>query len=321
MLVNVYSNNKILFAGYLEPNVYNQPYAHTWEQLSLTANDGLSSLQYRNYLDIQTKDDYELKKAEIDSVTIGDIIQKALESVRHLSIDNPSKYSNIYYDGSVLLNQNAEPDSIFDVKIYEALMFGEEFDDLKTYDELFDDVLKYFNLHIKQVGYDYYIYHHSSIGNDITWYPILGSSGEAQSVTPVYVGYYKLITDSYLKVGDDYRQKLKHNLTGEEIPGNLLQLKLGNTVSYENGEYRRYYYATLPNQTTVRTDKYEVTDVSGDLDYLKKDGDFRILVQGPRGDYEWLNLENPPAGAYDGSTFKQPYYEASNNEYLTRLRK
>lgn len=53
VLVNVYHNGRIIFAGYLEPNVYNQPYAHSWDQLTMTANDGLSTLQYRNYLDIQ----------------------------------------------------------------------------------------------------------------------------------------------------------------------------------------------------------------------------------------------------------------------------
>lgn len=53
VLVNVYHNGNIIFAGYLEPNVYNQPYAHSWDQLTMTANDGLATLQYRNYLDIQ----------------------------------------------------------------------------------------------------------------------------------------------------------------------------------------------------------------------------------------------------------------------------
>lgn len=272
-------------------------------------------MQYRPYLDIKNQDSYNIKKAEIDSVTVGDIFTMALENVRHIDILN-DHYSNIYYDGSVRLGQNEAADSIFNVKIYEALMFGEEFDDLKMYDELFDDILKYFNLHIKQVGFDYYIYHHSSIGNSITWYPILGSSGESQSVAPVQTGAYKLITDSYMKRNDQYRQKLKHTLTGEEIPGNLLTLTLSRTVTYESGEYRRYYYATLPNQSSIKTDKYEVTDVSGDLDYLKKDGDYRILLQGPRGDYEWLTLENPPSGAYSGGVFSQTYYEASTSEFI-----
>lgn len=239
-----------------------------------------------------------------------------LEPVRRLDILN-NHYSNVFYDGSVRLGQNEAADSIFAVKIYEALMFGDEFDDLKMYEELSDDILKYFNLHIKQVGFDYYIYHHSSIGSSITWYPILGSSGEQQSAEPVQIGYYKLVTDSYKIFNNQWRQKLKHTLTGEEIAGNQLTLTLSRTVTYESGQYRRYYYATLPNQTSVKTDKYEVTDVSGDLDYLKKGNEYKVLLQGPRGDYDWVTLDDAPQSAYSGGTFRNPYYQASANEFIT----
>lgn len=31
VVVNVYSGNKVVFAGYLEPNVFNQPYVKSWD--------------------------------------------------------------------------------------------------------------------------------------------------------------------------------------------------------------------------------------------------------------------------------------------------
>lgn len=312
--VNIIRGNDVLFAGFLEPEVYNQPYSKSWNQLGLTAYDGLSTLEYRNYLDIQTKDDYGLHKAEIDTVTIGTIFEKMLESVRNLDIIGGS-HSNIFYDGSVRIDASAAVDSIFDISLYEALFFGEEFDDLKTYDELAEDILKYLNLHIKQVGFDYYIYHHASIGHDITWYPVLGSTGDA--TTPVYeTGAYILVKDSYMIYGGDYRQKLRHTLTKEEIPGNVLPLRLGRTIEYVSGEYRRYYYAELPNLTTVRTDKYNVVSITDDLDFIDKDGIQKVLLQDPYGNYDLLGLDNPPEDAYESGQFVKSAYKPQDGEFI-----
>lgn len=77
--VTVAKNTEVLFAGWVEPTVFNQPYSREWNQLSLSCSDGLSTLQYIKYMDIQTKSVYNDQKAKIDSVTIANIIDVALK--------------------------------------------------------------------------------------------------------------------------------------------------------------------------------------------------------------------------------------------------
>lgn len=244
------------------------------------------------------------------------IVLDQMKNILDLDLKN-HRASNILYDGSVTVEGQSSPKSIFElVSLYEALFYGDTFDDIQSSEEVLENILMYFNLHIRQEGLDYYIYHRASIGNDITWTALSGvnpSTPQQDSGFP----YYMRIEDSYVMVGDTAHEKLRNVRDYSDIlPGKTLAKVLGNSIEKVGNEYRRYYNWVLPNGTTVKSDKYETVDVSDDLTYIRKNGTEKILIQSPNGDYEFLSLEPAPQSAYSGGTFTKSYYQASQNEFI-----
>lgn len=282
--VNVWRGGECLFAGYVEPQVFNQPYNKSWDQVTITAYDGLGSLQYYLYGDIQTQSDYIERKAELDTKSIISILQDHFKNIRNLDLKHNAQ-SAVFYDQSVTVTGKADAKSIFtDVNLYESLFFGEEFDDLQQADEVIEEILMYYNLHVRQEGLHYFIYHRASIGTNINWTPLLGTT------SGVIYPYYTRVEDGYLKVGNNYHEKLLNMSNPSDIiHGKQLQEVLSDEVLEYNGEYRRYYLAVLPNGQKVKTDKYEVVNRERII-LLEKDSDERVLIQSPTGDYDWANL-------------------------------
>jgi hypothetical protein len=153
--LKVYKNGVSLFEGYIEPNVFTQPYDHVWNQLSINATDILTTLQYRAWRNIKNLSDWARFRTAAGQISLLEIIQ--------LIFTDGAPGLEVYYDGSVRLNQNAPALSIFDVLINEQLFLGDELDDCLQTDEVLEMVLKYFNLHIRQEGNCVYIYHNNSL--------------------------------------------------------------------------------------------------------------------------------------------------------------
>lgn len=303
--VNVWKGGQCLFAGYVEPQVFNQPYNHEWDQVTITAYDGLGSLQYYLYGDIMTQDQYIERKAELDTKSIISIIQDHFKNIRNLDLKNNTQ-SAVFYDQSVTVTGKADAKSIFtDVCLYESLFFGDEFDDLQNADEVIEEILMYYNLHVRQEGLHYFIYHRASIGTNINWAPILGTT------SGVNYPYYTRVEDGYLKVGNDYHEKLINlSNTSDIIKGKKLQEVLGDEVLEVNGEYRRYYLVVLPNGQKVKTDKYNVVQRERVL-LLEKDNDERVLIQSPTGDYDWTKLKSKT-----GSNANDKKFRVKQDEYI-----
>lgn len=49
VIINVWEGDKCIFAGFVEPNVYDQPWDKGWVSLSLSCTDAVATLQYYNY--------------------------------------------------------------------------------------------------------------------------------------------------------------------------------------------------------------------------------------------------------------------------------
>ena len=217
--------------------------------------------------------------------------------------------STVYYDGSILLDRASGPASIWDkVQIYELLFLGEEFDDVWQSDEVIEEVLKYFNLHIRQEGLNFYIYHWASVraGLPITWTPLLVGQ------TAYRVDNSGVITDS----NGAYEKLVLVDDSNQFIKGNKLTEVLGDLIEEVNGEYRRYYYYVKPNGDKIKNEShYEVVDRSDKLKYIHDvtKGGYKVLVQSTRGDYDYDSLDDAPASAYSGGVFIRNYYTSINN--------
>jgi hypothetical protein len=179
--LKVMKGQRCLFDGYVEPNIFTQPYDHVWNQLSINATDILSTLQYRAWRNCKQLAQWAVFRRAAGQISIMEILK--------IIFQDAAPGIEVYYDGSIRLSETSPALSIFDVMIEESLLLGNEFDDIKQSDEVLDMVLKYFNLHIRQEGSDVYIYHINSLkqSDQITWTPVLSYS-----------------TDSYILAQDDY---------------------------------------------------------------------------------------------------------------------
>lgn len=157
------NKGNVIFDGYIEPGVYNQPFAKYLDSFTVNCTDKLSSLQYFNYKNI-VKNGYGDARADMGVKTFKEIILDILNPL----IDGGGK---VYYDSSLCVQGKAYVDVFDDCSIGESVFFGEEYDDLYTQDKVLEAILTYLNLHIIQIGQDYYIYNNDFVRNrsSVAW--------------------------------------------------------------------------------------------------------------------------------------------------------
>lgn len=309
LIVNVWKGNKCLFAGFIECNIYNQPYNKRYDSLSLQATDALATLQYYPYRGIQTQQDYDEFRSQADKVSFETVVSNILGKLPCLDLLN-ERANSIYYDGSVRTSSTAAATSIFtDCYIYDLLWAGEEKDDLMHEDEVLEESLKFFDLHILQDGCNFYIYNWQTIKNrqTIDWNPIAISDS-----------YY--VSNSKMIVFEDEAREALVDVSDSTniIPGNLLEIGYEDEISYFRGNYINYEYAVLPDNSTQHTGKWRYADLS-DWIFLNVVNDtIYILVQDSAGNYVVTELKEAPQQCYDTSTgdFVYTYYEVSGTEYI-----
>lgn len=176
ILVNVLLDGELVFAGFVEPSVYSQPFSSEWDSLTLNCTDALGTLQYYKYKDIITQEDYDAAKAsagvETFAQTLGEIFRDGIPTL-DLSTGLINEFR---YDGSVRASEKSEPASVFsDVSANGLAWLGEDLDDAKTEEEVAEGILSYLNLHVVQRGRKFYFFNWASVksGKDLTFYPFM----------------------------------------------------------------------------------------------------------------------------------------------------
>lgn len=306
VIVNVWKSGICLFAGFVEPNVYNQDYNHVYDKVTINCTDGLATLQYFPYKNIYTQSEYDAAKETANKITYSSIIGNIMSQIPKLDITN-GRNNSIYYDGSIRVSASDSATEIFDkITVYELLFYGEEKDDLQNSDEIIEEILKYLDLHIVQDGTNFFIFNWQSIKNrrTINWYPICLSD-------TYYVAQSRMVVRNSVP-----RQALVSILDESSvIPGNVLPTSYEDEIVYYDNAYINWQDATLPNQTKAKTGNYRLADLT-DWDFLIKNKD-SILKTSIYGDYDETSLRTAPAQCYENEQFKYPYYTVSQNEFLT----
>ena len=187
-----------VFAGMIEPQVYSQPYNDFTDEIELSCVDALGALQYRRWKDIGSRGvSYDDVKAHAEKLTIGSVLMNVLY------MGDSREGWQVLYDGSKTLRSSTddgigdgghEPSTGEDIgdtegtgaditneawryrlwddmSISEKLFLGKTEDDVWTCEAVVEELLKYCDLHIMQVGFRYYIYSWDSIvgGRSIDW--------------------------------------------------------------------------------------------------------------------------------------------------------
>ena len=152
--VKVYKNNNLIFCGFVEPYTYSQGYAHVYDEFTLNCIDYMSVLQYKYLTDSHTW-------AELVAMTDIYSFNTYLDWMDFREI------GNIFYDMSKVKNENNTISSILEhAGISMNVFLGDGEDKIMNFEEMLNEILKYFNLHMIQEGEDFYIFDWKTIENN-----------------------------------------------------------------------------------------------------------------------------------------------------------
>lgn len=184
--VNILRDGELIFAGYIEPQLYTQPFNEYYDELELNCIDVLSALQYSNYKDIGTDGGPTYASAVAASgqrpfyTLLSEIIQGATAGLDLLNGKSPT----ILYDGSRARN-NATGTNRYGIfhstAINDLLFMGDDEGGVWTQQEVLAEILRYLNLHIVQDGLTFRIFSWDSVrsSESIQWRVPNGTTGTA----------------------------------------------------------------------------------------------------------------------------------------------
>ena len=212
-VVNVFEAGRCVFAGFIEPLAYSQPFNEYLDEIELNCIDALSALQYSKYRDVGALGVlYEIVKAKAAQRTLLELVTQALDSVAG-TIDITGGHTVEYlYDGSKAVSDKAARYGVFeDVKVNELLFLGEEEDDVWQQDAVLEEILRYLNLHIVQDGFTFYIFAWETVraGAAITWGNIVTGATATTPAQAVGISQGNAAdTGTAITVGEVYNQLL-----------------------------------------------------------------------------------------------------------------
>lgn len=115
----------------------------------------------------------------------------------------------IWYDQSKSV-VNGTADIFNELGISQSLIMGDTEDDLWNFEEILEEICKYFNLHVVQLGYDFYIFdwETAKTGNSVTWVNVFDFTETKQSTySTIVVAKEDYDDDStQISLGDCYNQ-------------------------------------------------------------------------------------------------------------------
>lgn len=178
VVVNIYRGSTCIFAGYVEPQSYNQPYNEALDDLEINCIDALSALQYSYYRDIHTAGvDYEAIKTAAATRSFHSIITELLSGITAGLDIVGGQTVRLLYDGSKAINDdNANASSILSqINVSDLLFLGDSEDDVWTQDVVLDELLSYLNLHIAQEGFNFLLFSWETekAASNVSWTDLL----------------------------------------------------------------------------------------------------------------------------------------------------
>lgn len=208
-MVTIYKGNECIFAGFLEPQTFSQDYNETLDEVQLNCIDCLSALQYSNYKNIGASGvSYAEEKAGAGQRTFLSLMTEMLSAVwKGTDIPSDEGMYRMYYDGSKKVDSTY---SIFsDISINDLLFLDEDEDSVWTQQTVLEELMRYLNLHIMQVGASFYIFSWETLrnGGSVTWKNITGSGNLVTESKTVDITT-DIVADCgcQIEVGDTYNQ-------------------------------------------------------------------------------------------------------------------
>ena len=223
--VLIFRELELVFAGFIDPNQYNQTWAFPHDELSINCLDSLSTLEYFNYENLRNDSQYQAYKQQSDNVSPKTIIQYILLTNLGILDFVNNIQSKVYWDKSKSLLDGS--DIMENMMVSELLFLDEDFESLWTSEQVLNEVLQYLNLHIVQLGRDFYIYDNEYMNRVDSehkpFYDMFGNTTITKQITTSQLTPYTLqkahynSDDTNLTIGDVYNKiEIKANLIDNE---------------------------------------------------------------------------------------------------------
>ena len=300
--INVFDeNDNCIFAGYVEPNIYTQPYAEHFDSIQINCIDYLSILQY-DYLTDGTNYEYVKTNANLRSFYY--FINKFGLTNTNLDLTNTVQ-SKVYFDKS---KYYTIPNVFNEAAISEIVFLGESEDDLLTNEEILFEILQFLNLHIVQIGFNFYIFDWDTLKqkNTINWLNISDNTTTNTTVSTVNIEATDYCTDgTNISMAEVYNQiQVKDEISSVE---DII------TSPLDSDSLNSFYTNKQPYMTEI------ASDGSGD----DANEAFNDVVDGRASNYDGLHIfewfmqvmDNPNWKLYldNGQTELNTIYQKDNN--------
>ena len=256
--VEIKRNDVVVFAGYVMPRTFSQDFNSVLDTIEINCNDRLAVLNNMKYKNVGGAVSYA------DAVSMADIRTFSAILQEMLGADNA-----IWYDCSKSLSADADAAKLFDnLKIAEALFLSDEEANVWTQAEVLEEMLRFLDLRIKQVGNDYYMFCYDTIrnGGDITWYDIVGGATKTQTANVVAITSAMAedcndqitIGETYSRFSataetQDYDELIVSPLDEDSLISPYPKKQLYCT-EYETGNSEQLYYLTRQNSIVYGDD-------------------------------------------------------------------
>lgn len=173
--VNIWKGNVCLFAGFVEPLSFTQPFNSNLNEFTLNCTDYLSTLQYSPFHSI-TPATYKKAIQEAGISSFKTLLLDMFEGVGLDVVGNQKP--RLYYDCSKGTTKGKEGSVFDELCINDLYLVGKDSDSTWNNEDLLKEIMQYLNLHIRQEGLDFYIYDWNTIrqGKVIEWLDLLSGS-------------------------------------------------------------------------------------------------------------------------------------------------
>lgn len=213
-VVNIYREGECLFAGFIEPQAYSQPYNEEEDEIELSCIDVLTALQYAKYRNVGKAGVlYGAIKAGAEQRSFLDIMKETLGGLTNGFDIVGGHRQRYFFDGSKAVDGRAENHySIFSqLSISELLFLANAEDGVWQQDEVLEELLKYLNLHIVQAGFTFYIFSWESVKSSgrIRWQDVLTGEVQQMERSVVDITSSNVVgSGTTISVGEVYNQLL-----------------------------------------------------------------------------------------------------------------
>ena len=206
--VSIYKNNAPFFFGFVEPATFTQPFASVYDSFTLNCVDALSTLENYKYKGITTKEKYDAFKIDANTISFNDIMLSSIfKDLLNLDKIKNTK-THIWYDGSKGVDNHSVKDVFKNIGISESYLIGDECDDVMSDEDILKEILQYLNLHIIQIGSDYYIFDWDNLKKKNTkWYDLLSNKEKTETpITQTLTEDMYSSDDGNISIADVYNQ-------------------------------------------------------------------------------------------------------------------